>query len=56
MNETPQRKAEKKYRKKLKFISVTFYPDDMDIYDWLSKQPNKQGLIKYLIRQQIKPD
>ena len=46
-----QKRATLKYRReKTKNITVTFYQKEADIYEWLQKQPNKQGYIKSLIR------
>ena len=46
-----QKRATLKYRReKTTNITVTFYQKEADIYEWLQKQPNKQGYIKSLIR------
>ena len=49
-----QRKAVKNYKKKINRFTVDFYPADNDLWEQLQKQPNKQGYIKNLIRQDIK--
>ena len=44
-------RAIKKYTKeKSKQMNLKFYPSDMDVWDYLQKQPNKAGYIKRLIR------
>lgn len=46
-----QLRANAKYAKaNVKRTGVSFYPAERDIWEWLSKQPNKQGYIKALIR------
>lgn len=46
-----QLKAAAKYRsEKLKRITVDFSPADMELWEQLQNQPNKQGYIKSLIR------
>lgn len=46
-----QKRALAKYRaEKVKQVGVPFYPNDMDLYEFLAKQPNKAGYIKGLIR------
>lgn len=45
-----QKKANKKYKQNVKRITVDFPPADSDLWEQVSKQPNKQGYIKGLIR------
>ena len=45
-----QKKAVKKYKKKIKRITVEFSPAEADLIAQVEKQPNKQGYIKGLIR------
>ena len=46
-----QRKANLKWKKEnTKTVSVTFFPSDMELYDFLSAQGSKAGYIKELIR------
>ena len=46
-----QKRAQENYRKKsVKQISVRFYPDTMDLYEWVRSQENGQVYIKDLIR------
>ena len=44
------RAAQKYKREKVKRITVDFSPAEADLWDRVSKQPNKQGYIKGLIR------
>lgn len=49
-----QRKAVAKYNKeKTKVFQLRFYPTDMDMYDHIQAQPNKQGYVKRLIREDM---
>lgn len=45
-----QKKAVKKYKKKVNRITVDFSPAESDLWDHIQGQPNKQGYIKGLIR------
>lgn len=45
-----QRKAIKKYKEKVKRITLEFSPTESDLWERVSNQPNKQGYIKALIR------
>lgn len=46
-----QKRATSKWRKEnTKQVLTVFYPSDMDVYEHLQKQSNKQGYIKDLIR------
>lgn len=45
-----QKKAKKKYRDKGKRLTLDFYPTEAELWKQVSKQPNKQGYIKGLIR------
>lgn len=44
------RAAQKYKRAKVKRITVDFSPAESDLWEQVSKQPNKQGYIKRLIR------
>ena len=46
-------KAVKKYKQKVKRITVDFHPTEIDLYEHIAQQPNKQGYIKALIRADI---
>lgn len=45
-----QRKAVKKYKEKVKRLTIDFYPTEEDMFEHLSKQRPKQAYIKALIR------
>jgi len=49
-----QRKANRRYKEKNKEninrLTVDFYPTEAALWEQVSKQPNKQGYIKALIR------
>lgn len=48
-----QKKASKKYKEKLKRITVDFYPADAELWEHIQKQAKKQTYIKDLIRADI---
>lgn len=48
-----QKRAKNKYAKKIKRVGVAFYPNDMEIYEYLCKKPNKAGYIKELIQKDM---
>ena len=48
-----QRKATKKYKEKVKRITVDFYPTDEEIWNHIQNQPKKQTYIKDLIRKDM---
>lgn len=48
-----QLKAIKKYKEKVKRITVDFYPSESDIWDHIQSQPKKQTYIKDLIRKDM---
>lgn len=45
-----QLKAVKKYKEKVKRITVDFSPAEAELWDHIQKQPKKQTYIKALIR------
>lgn len=47
------RAAQKYKREKVKRITVDFHPTESDLWEQVSKQPNKQGYIKGLIRADV---
>ncbi len=49
-----QRKAVKKYKEKVKRITLDFYPTDEEIWNHIQKQDKKQTYIKDLIRADMK--
>ncbi len=56
MTSEAQIRAVKKYKEKVKRLTVDFYPTESDLYEHLSNQPNKQGYIKDLIRADIEKE
>ena len=48
-----QKKAIKKYKAKLKRLTIDFSPAEADLFEHIEKQPKKQTYIKNLIRQDI---
>lgn len=45
-----QLRAAKKYKQKVKRFGLEFAPTEIDLYEHIQSQPNKQGYIKALIR------
>ena len=45
-----QKRANAKYRKKMRQVTIRFSPNEMDLYDYIKTQPNVAGYIKELIR------
>lgn len=45
-----QRNANKKYKQKVKRLTVDFSPAEAELFEHISKQPKKQTYIKDLIR------
>lgn len=50
MTSDAQKKAVKKYKEKVKRMTVEFYPAEADLYEHIQRQPKKQTYIKDLIR------
>lgn len=48
-----QKKANKKYKEKTKRITVDFYPSEMELWEHINNQPQKQTYIKSLIRADV---
>ena len=49
-----QRRAVAKYkRERTRGKSLTFYPAERDLLEWLESQPNQSGYFKALIRQDM---
>ena len=48
-----QKKALKKYKSKVKRLTIDFTPTESDLFEHVEKQPKKQTYIKNLIRQDI---
>lgn len=41
-----QRRASERYRKEsVKQLTTRFYPAEVDLWEWLSAQPNKRGYV-----------
>jgi hypothetical protein len=55
MNKTSeaQLRAAKKYNEKRKRFCIDFAPTEMELWEQLQKQENKQGYIKRLIREDM---
>lgn len=53
MTSEAQLKAVKKYKEKVKRTTVDFHPTESDLWEHLQEQPNKQGYIKKLIREDM---
>ncbi len=51
-----QKKALKKYKAKVKRLTVDFPVSEAELYAHVEKQPNKQGYIKSLIRADMEKD
>lgn len=45
-----QRRAVQNYKKKVKRITIDLAPTEMDVWEHIQSQSNKQGYIKSLIR------
>jgi hypothetical protein len=45
-----QLRAVKKYKEKVKRITLDIQPTEEDLWNHIQQQPNKQGYIKSLIR------
>ena len=48
-----QLKAVKKYQEKTKRITIRFFPSEMELWEHIQSQENKQGYIKSLIRKDM---
>ena len=49
-----QKKAVKKYKQKVKRMTVDFSPAEAELWQHINKQDNKQGYIKSLVRGDMK--
>jgi len=54
MTSEAQKKAVKKYKEKVKRMTVEFHPSEMELYEHIQQQPKKQTYIKDLIRADMK--
>ena len=53
LTEAQKRAKQKYYDGKVKKILLEFYPSDIELYEKVQEQPNKQGYIKELIRKDL---
>ena len=53
MSTEAQKRAKQKYQKKVKRITVEFYPSESDLVEQVEKQPKVQSYIKSLIKKDI---
>lgn len=53
MSSEAQRKAVKKYKEKVKRITIDFSPAEADLWERIQQQAKKQTYIKALIRADI---
>lgn len=54
MRSEAQKRADKKYKTKVKKMMIEFYPTETDLVEHLEKQDKKQTYIKNLIREDMK--
>jgi hypothetical protein len=50
MTSEAQKKAVKKYKEKVKRLTVEFHPSEIDLFNHIQKQSKKQTYVKDLIR------
>lgn len=49
-----QKRASAKYQKEsTKTVSLRFYPADMELFEFLNAQENKQGFLKELLKREM---
>lgn len=49
-----QKRASERYRKKsVRQFLLRFYPADVELWEWLQEQPQKQEYLRRLIRQDM---
>lgn len=49
-----QKRANASYkRRNTKAKQIVFFPDDMDLYEWVSSQPKQNAYLKELIRKDM---
>lgn len=53
MTSEAQLKAVKKYKEKVKRITIEFHPTEAQMWDHIQNQPKKQTYIKNLIREDM---
>ena len=49
-----QLKASKKYKEKVKRITIEFHPTELEMWEHIQSQPKKQTYIKNLIKADMK--
>jgi hypothetical protein len=50
MTSEAQKKAVKKFKEKVKRMTIEFHPSEMELYEHIQKQSKKQTYIKDMIR------
>lgn len=53
MTSEAQKNAVKKYKEKVKRLTIDFHPSELDLYNHLCQQAKKQTYIKNLIRRDM---
>ena len=53
MTSDAQKNAVKKYKQKVKRLTIDFHPSEHDLHDHVCQQEKKQTYIKNLIRQDM---
>lgn len=53
MTSEAQRKAVKKYKEKVKRMTLEFHPSELELYEHIQKQSKKQTYVKDLIRKDM---
>ena len=53
MTSEAQKKAVKKYKEKVKRMTIEFYPSELELYEHIQKQSKKQTYVKDLIRKDM---
>ena len=56
MTSEAQKKAVKKYKEKVKRMTIEFHPSEMDLYEHVQQQSKKQTYVKDLIRADMEKD
>lgn len=56
MRTEAQKRADRKYKAKVKKMLLEFYPTEADLIEHLEKQDKKQTYIKNLIREDMKKE
>lgn len=53
MTSEAQKRAVKKYKEKVKRMTIEFHPSEMELYEHIQKQSKKHTYIKDLIRKDM---